>query len=62
MTSIKAIFKVLKQGGATIFPEGTRSLDGSLQAPQAGTGMIAIKAKATVITTRIFGAFEAFGK
>ena len=50
VTSIKAIFKVLKQGEATaIFPEGTRSLDGSLQAPQAGTGMIAIKAKATVV-------------
>ena len=63
VTSIKAIFKVLKQGEATaIFPEGTRSLDGSLQAPQAGTGMIAIKAKATVVPTRIFGAFEAFGR
>ncbi|MDA0848503.1 MAG: lysophospholipid acyltransferase family protein [Verrucomicrobia bacterium] len=63
VTSIKAIFKALKKGEATaIFPEGTRSLDGSLQDPQAGTGMIAIKSKATVVPTRIFGAFEAFGR
>lgn len=63
VTSIKAIFKALKKGEATaIFPEGTRSLDGSLQEPQAGTGMIAIKSKATVVPTRIFGAFKAFGR
>ena len=61
VTSIKAIFKALKKGEATaIFPEGTRSIDGALQDPQAGTGMIAIKSKATVVPTRIFGAFEAF--
>ena len=63
VTSIKAIFKALKKGGAAaIFPEGTRSLDGHLKEPQAGTGMIAIKSKATVVPTRIFGAFEAFGR
>lgn len=63
VTSIKAIFKALKKGEATaIFPEGTRSLDGNLKEPQAGTGMIAIKSKATVVPTRIFGAFEAFGR
>ena len=61
--SIKAILKALKQKEATaIFPEGTRSLDGSLQSPQAGTGMIAIKSKARVVPTRIFGAFEAYGR
>ena len=37
-------------------------MDGELQSPQAGTGMIAIKSKATVVPTRIFGAFEAFGR
>jgi 1-acyl-sn-glycerol-3-phosphate acyltransferase len=61
--SIKSIFKVLKNKQATaIFPEGTRSMNGELQSPQAGTGMIAIKSKATVVPTRIFGAFEAFGR
>ena len=61
--SIKAIFKALRKGEATaIFPEGTRSENGSLKVPQAGIGMIAIKSKATVIPTRIFGAFESFGK
>ncbi len=61
--SIKAILRALKNKEATaIFPEGTRSLDGTLKAPQAGTGMIAIKAKARVVPTRIFGAFEAYGR
>ena len=61
--SIKAIFKALKKGEATaIFPEGTRSESGSLKVPQAGIGMIAIKSEATVIPTRIFGAYESFGK
>ncbi len=61
--SIKAIFKALKaKEAAAIFPEGTRSLDGELKEAQAGTGMIAIKTNATVIPTRIFGAFEAFGR
>tara|TARA_B100001778_G_C18509071_1_gene593307 strand:+ start:420 stop:1076 length:657 start_codon:yes stop_codon:yes gene_type:complete len=61
--SIKAIFKALKaKEAAAIFPEGTRSMDGKLKEAQAGSGMIAIKTNATVIPTRIFGAFEAYGR
>ena len=61
--SIKATLNALKNNGAiVIFPEGTRSADGKLQEPQAGIGMIACKAKATVIPTRIFGTFEVFGR
>ena len=61
--SLKAIFKVLKKGGAImIFPEGTRSHDGQLSEPKPGTGMIACKSKSTIIPTRIFGTFEVFGR
>lgn len=61
--SLKAIFNVLKSKGAIlIFPEGTRSSDGKLAEPKPGIGMIACKAKATVIPTRIMGTFEVWGR
>jgi 1-acyl-sn-glycerol-3-phosphate acyltransferase len=61
--SLKAIFKALKnQGAVAMYPEGTRSADGQLAAPKPGAGMIACKSKATVVPTRIFGTFEAFGR
>jgi 1-acyl-sn-glycerol-3-phosphate acyltransferase len=61
--SLKAIFKTLKTGGAVaIYPEGTRSSDGQLSEPKAGAGMIACKSQATVIPTRLFGTYEAFGR
>ena len=61
--SLKAIFKALKKKGAVaIYPEGTRSADGKLAEPKPGAGMIACKSKATVIPTRIFGTYEAFGR
>ncbi len=61
--SLKAIFRALKNNGAVaIYPEGTRSPDGKLAEPKPGAGMIACKSKATVIPTRIFGTFEAFGR
>lgn len=61
--SLKAIFKSLKAGGAVaIYPEGTRSSDGKLAEPKPGAGMIAAKSKATVIPTRLFGTYEAYGR
>ena len=61
--SLKAIFRSLKNGGAVaIYPEGTRSPDGQLSEPKPGAGMIACKSKATVIPTRLFGTYEAYGR
>lgn len=61
--SLKAIFKSLKAGGAVaIYPEGTRSPDGKLMDPKPGAGMIACKSGATVIPTRLFGTYEAYGR
>ncbi len=61
--SLKALLKALKHKGAVaMYPEGTRSSDGKLAEPKPGAGMIACKSKATVIPTRIFGTFEAYGR
>ena len=61
--SLKAIFKALKKGGAVaIYPEGTRSRDGQLAEPKPGAGMIACKSGATIIPTRLFGTYEAYGR
>ena len=47
---------MLGEGKAVLmFPEGTRSRDGSLQEARAGIGMIVAKAKVPVLPMRIFG-------
>jgi 1-acyl-sn-glycerol-3-phosphate acyltransferase len=59
-STLKAVFQRLKSGRKVIiFPEGTRSLDGRLQAGEAGVGMMVARAQVPVIPVRIFGAFEA---
>jgi len=45
-----------------VFPEGTRSLDGRLQSPKPGIGLLACRAQVPVVPARVFGSFEAFGK
>ena len=57
MTSLKKIIKLLRQKNhVVIFPEGSRTLDGSLQPAEAGTGLIVARSKARVQPIRIFGA------
>ncbi len=59
--SMKRILSLLKEGNRVlIFPEGTRSTDGELQAAEAGIGFILAKCDVPVIPVRIFGAFECF--
>ena len=61
VAALKAVMRVLKSGGCTIvFPEGTRTRDGSLQPAKPGAGFIIAKTLAPVIPMRIFGAYEAF--
>ncbi len=60
---LKAILERLRRGGAIIlFPEGTRTPDGKLQAVRSGVGLAVIKSEAPVIPARVFGTFEAFGR
>ena len=59
-SAIKVIIRVLQAGNAVlIFPEGSRTLDGSLQAAEPGLGLVIAKTLAPVVPMRIFGAHEA---
>jgi 1-acyl-sn-glycerol-3-phosphate acyltransferase len=60
---LKIILERLLAGGAIIlFPEGTRTPDGQLQAARSGIGLTVIKSNAPVVPVRVFGTFEAYGK
>lgn len=59
-SAIKAIIRVVQAGnGVLIFPEGSRTIDGNLQATEPGLGLIIAKTLAPVVPMRIFGAREA---
>jgi 1-acyl-sn-glycerol-3-phosphate acyltransferase len=61
MVGLKRIIQIIRDGGGVIlFPEGSRSPDGKLQAGQPGIGLTVAKAGAPVVPVRIFGAFEAW--
>jgi 1-acyl-sn-glycerol-3-phosphate acyltransferase len=60
-TALKALIRILKAGqGTLVFPEGQRTLDGSLQPALPGLGLVIAKTLAPVVPMRIFGAFEAW--
>jgi 1-acyl-sn-glycerol-3-phosphate acyltransferase len=59
-SAIKALIRVLQAGnGVLFFPEGSRTLDGNLQAAEPGLGLVIAKTLAPVVPMRIFGAREA---
>jgi 1-acyl-sn-glycerol-3-phosphate acyltransferase len=59
-SAIKALIRVLQAGnGVLVFPEGSRTIDGSLQPPEPGLGLVIAKTLAPVVPMRIFGAREA---
>jgi 1-acyl-sn-glycerol-3-phosphate acyltransferase len=59
-SALKALIRVLKSGnGALVFPEGARTLDGTLQPAEPGLGLVIAKTLAPVVPMRIFGAHEA---
>ena len=59
--SLKATIRLLKSGKKVLmFPEGTRSPDGSLQPAEAGVGLFLAKTGAPVLPVRIFGSYEAY--
>lgn len=60
---LKAILDRLRDGGAILlFPEGTRTHDGSLLPAKSGIGLTVIKSAAPVVPVRVFGTFEAYGR
>lgn len=57
ISAIRRTLAVLAEGRALlIFPEGTRSLDGELQAAKSGAGLLALKSGVPVVPIRIRGA------
>src|SRR6266700_2148012 len=59
-SALKTLIRVLKAGNAAlVFPEGSRTVDGNLQAAQPGLGLVIAKTLALVVPMRIFGAHEA---
>ena len=53
---------ILAGGALCLFPEGTRTLDGSLQKPKSGIGFLIMKAEVPVLPVYIEGSFKAFPK
>lgn len=63
MSALKSVIRTVKFGnGVVLFPEGTRSVDGTLQPAKAGIGLVIAKTRAPVQPMRIFGSYEAFPK
>lgn len=63
LAAFKAALSVLRSGGALcLFPEGTRTLDGNLQAVKGGIGFLIMKANVPVVPVYIEGSFAAFPK
>ncbi|HTS16609.1 MAG TPA: lysophospholipid acyltransferase family protein [Verrucomicrobiae bacterium] len=61
--AMRTVLRMLGEGKAVLmFPEGTRSKDGSLQEARAGIGMIVAKANVPVVPMRIFGTERALPK
>jgi 1-acyl-sn-glycerol-3-phosphate acyltransferase len=60
---LKAVLDTLNDGHAMIlFPEGTRTKDGSLQAARSGIGLAVIKTSAAVVPVLVIGSFEAMSR
>lgn len=63
VAAFKRVFSALKtDGGLLLFPEGTRTRNGQLQAAKKGVGLIACRAQVPVVPARIFGSYDVWGK
>jgi len=59
--AMRAVLEALEAGGAVLlFPEGTRSPDGSVQPFRKGVGLLLKRARCPVLPVGIAGAFEAW--
>jgi 1-acyl-sn-glycerol-3-phosphate acyltransferase len=62
-SGLRLIIRMLKEGHAVLlFPEGTRSPDGTIQAAEPGAGLVAVKAGVPILPARVFGTYESLSK
>src|SRR3984893_16467466 len=60
-SALKALLRILRAGEcALVFPEGTRTPDGTLQPALPGVGLLIAKTRARAAPMRIFGAHDAW--
>ena len=63
IAALKKSISILKNGKVlSIFPEGTRTIDGNLQDAKSGVGFIIEKSKCVVVPAYIDGSFKSFSK
>lgn len=61
--TLRKVLTVLKGGEPVlVFPEGTRSPDGTLKKSQKGLGLLVHKSGVPVLPARLHGSFEILGK
>ena len=61
--TLRRVLLVLKNGKPVLlFPEGTRSPDGTLQKSKKGLGLLVHKSGVPVLPARLHGSFEILGK
>jgi len=62
-SGLRKVIRMLRKGDALLmFPEGTRTPDGSIQTAEPGAGLIALKSGVPVLPARIFGSFECLSR
>jgi 1-acyl-sn-glycerol-3-phosphate acyltransferase len=62
-SGLRKVIRMLRSGDSLLmFPEGTRTPDGSLQSAEPGAGLVALKAGVPVLPARIFGSFECLSR
>jgi 1-acyl-sn-glycerol-3-phosphate acyltransferase len=63
IAGLRRIIKMLRDGHAVLlFPEGTRSADGTLQPAEPGAGLVALKSGVPILPVRVFGTFESLSR
>lgn len=63
LAAVRRALDVLKAGeGLLVFPEGTRSPDGSFLEPRRGIGLLACKGQVPVVPARLFNTHRAMGR
>ena len=61
--AMKTAIQLLRDGASVaLFPEGTRSMDGTLQPAKPGIGFLVAKGNAPVVPVYVHGSYEAWSK